>query len=165
MPARHRRGWSRKNKNGKPDRTRKPGKSLLSRVAMTGRRDDPDTKPMRFSELPARVRGASASAARGRDRRTMSVEVFEAIEASKEGNSFELLPYSPTPSINPSKPRTLEAGYDPDNQTLRVRFRDGTPWEYYDVPPNIWRSFKKSESPGRFINRILNNYTYGPGDF
>jgi hypothetical protein len=75
----------------------------------------------------------------------------------------------PTPSSNPPRPRTLRAGYLKDRGeptgTLWVIFRDGTPWEYYDVPPRVWRNFRRVKSPGRFINRVLNNYDYGRGDF
>lgn len=77
---------------------------------------------------------------------------------------------APTKTINPLRPRTLEAGYEaqtdgPGRGTLRVRFRDGTAWEYYDVEPDVWQRFKRSASPGRFINRVLNSYEYGPGNF
>lgn len=72
---------------------------------------------------------------------------------------------SPTKTINPQRPRTLEAGYERETRTLRVRFRDGTPWEYYDVPPEVWQNFKRVQSPGRMINRTLNNYDYGRGNF
>jgi len=75
----------------------------------------------------------------------------------------------PTNTSNPPRPRTLRAGYIRErgaaSGTLWVVFRDGTPWEYYDVPANVWRNFKRVKSPGRFINRVLNNYDYGRGDF
>jgi len=47
-------------------------------------------------------------------------------------------------------------------QTLRIRFRNGQVYGYYNVPPNVWRNFKRVKSPGRFINRVLNFYPYGP---
>lgn len=71
----------------------------------------------------------------------------------------------PTATTNPQRPRTKQAGYDRETGILRIRFRDGTPWEYYDVPPNVWRNFRRVKSPGRFINRVLNSYEYGRGDF
>lgn len=88
-----------------------------------------------------------------------------ALELAREGDDFLLLPYQPTPSINPPRPRTLAAGYDENTYTLRVRFRDGTPWEYYGVPPRIWTTFQREKSPGRYINRVLNSYPYARGDF
>ena len=94
------------------------------------------------------------------------------VQAHDEG-TYHFPQVSPTKTINPPRPRTLEAGWerirDPNHPAypgiLRVRFRDGTPWEYYNVPSSIWQRFKRVQSPGRFINRVLNNYEYGRGDF
>ena len=106
-----------------------------------------------------------AMTAQARARRNMSFETAQAMQAAKEGDDSLLLPYQPTPSIEPGRPRTLAAGYDERTKTLRVRFRDGTAWCYYDVPPATWRNFRRVRSPGRFINRVLNNFEYGPDDF
>lgn len=88
---------------------------------------------------------------------------------SEESALFDFPQIDPTATTNPARPRTLQAGYyrdrgDPTG-VLRVRFRDGTPWEYFDVPPNVWRNFRRVKSPGRFINRVLNQYPYSRGDF
>lgn len=80
---------------------------------------------------------------------------------------------SPTKTINPIRPRTLESGYErikDENDprypgVLRVRFRDGTAWEYWTVPSSVWQRFKRVQSPGRFIIRVLDGYPYGPGNF
>jgi hypothetical protein len=77
----------------------------------------------------------------------------------------DILSYDPTSSSNPPRPRTLAAGYNKDSRQLLVRFRDGTPWVYYDVPPEVWRNFQRVQSPGKFINRVLNNYPYERGSF
>ena len=61
--------------------------------------------------------------------------------------------------------RVSEAGYSSASHTLYVRFVDGTPWAYYNVEPNVWRNFRRSASPGKFINRTLNNYSYGRSNF
>ena len=81
----------------------------------------------------------------------------------------------PTATSNPPRPRTLRAGYiranlpgsrkKAETGTLWVVFRDGTPWEYENVPNNVWRNFRRVKSPGRFINRVLNNYDYHRGEF
>uniref|UniRef100_A0AAU3IA48 KTSC domain-containing protein n=1 Tax=Streptomyces sp. NBC_01393 TaxID=2903851 RepID=A0AAU3IA48_9ACTN len=92
----------------------------------------------------------------------MSGDLANAIQLAKDGDDTELLPYQPTPSINPPRPRTLAAGYDKDSQTLRVRFRNGQVYGYYNVPPNVWRNFKRVKSPGRAINRTLNSFAYAP---
>lgn len=94
------------------------------------------------------------------------------VQAHDEG-TYHFPQVSPTKTINPPRPRTLEAGWERIRDSnhpaypgiLRVRFRDGTPWEYYNVPSAIWQRFKRVQSPGRFINRVLNNYPYGRGDF
>ncbi|WP_157407309.1 KTSC domain-containing protein [Actinomadura atramentaria] len=88
-----------------------------------------------------------------------------AFTMARRGDDSLLLPYRPTRSINPPRPRTVAAGYDEETETLRVRFRDGTPWEYYGVSEQVWNEFRSTNSPGRFINRVLNNYDYGRGDF
>lgn len=73
--------------------------------------------------------------------------------------------YSPTRSINPANPRTAAAGYDPATQRLLVEWGDGgTPYYYYDVTPQEWDGFRKADSPGRFINAVLNMKNYGPID-
>lgn len=90
----------------------------------------------------------------------MSPQEAAAIVRARGGDDTELFPYTPTPSINPPRPRTLGAGYSKDTQTLRIKFRDGPVYEYYDVPPNVWRNFQRVKSPGRAVNRVLNNYTY-----
>ena len=56
-----------------------------------------------------------------------------------------------TTSSNPSRPRTLKAGYDYENQTLVVVFRDGTWWEYRNVPVEMWDGFKAAESKGKYL--------------
>jgi hypothetical protein len=71
--------------------------------------------------------------------------------------------YWPTRTINPPRPRTVQARYSRRLQRLEVIFRDGTPWSYYNVPPRIWNRFKRVESPGRYINSTLNGYPYGRG--
>lgn len=122
-----------------------------------------------FEERAARRRaqqqGGQAASARARAGRNVGVELLDQLTAAHLGDDSLLLPYQPTNTVNPDRPRTLAAGYDKDSRTLRVRFRDGTPWAYYDVPPRVWRNFKRVQSPGRFINRVLNSYAYSRDDF
>lgn len=103
---------------------------------------------------------AHGRAAQAEAERTMGPEEAAAILRARAGNDTDLFPYTPTPSINPPRPRTQGAGYSRDTQTLRVKFRDGAVYEYYDVPPNVWRNFQRWKSPGRGITRVLNNYSY-----
>ncbi|APC46422.1 hypothetical protein HWB05_gp159 [Streptomyces phage BRock] len=79
---------------------------------------------------------------------------------ARAGDDGDLMPYRPTPTINPGRPRTLAAGYDPATMTLHVKFRDGDVYGYHNVPPSVWWRFQRAQSPGRFINSTLNRYPY-----
>lgn len=60
--------------------------------------------------------------------------------------------------------RVAEAAYDRAAGNLYVRFQRPTPGQveyiYRGIPASVWRNFKRSQSPGRFVNRILNQYDY-----
>lgn len=72
--------------------------------------------------------------------------------------------YWPTKTSNPPRPRTTAARYSKKLQRIEVQWRDGgVPYHYDNVHPNTWRGFKRTDSPGRYINRILNGHDYGPG--
>lgn len=115
--------------------------------------------------VPRAIDFADGVTAKSEANRNMDFDTAMAIQAAKDGDDSLLLPYQPTPSINPPRPRTLSAGYDSTTQTLRVRFRDGPGYEYYNVPPRVWRNFKRVQSPGRAINRTLNQYPYSRADW
>lgn len=71
----------------------------------------------------------------------------------------------PTSTINPERPRTVAAGYDPAQRKLTVIFRDGTYYNYYEVGANTWGRFKAARSKGRFIAANLDaGYPRGPAD-
>jgi len=95
--------------------------------------------------------------------RLTDLHVYQEIEMAIEGDDKPLLPYQPTPTINPGRPRTLAAGYDERSQTLRIKFRDGEYYTYYKVPPSVWWKFQRTNSPGRYINTTLNNHPYSRG--
>jgi len=59
------------------------------------------------------------------------------------------------------------ARYDSTRREIHVVFRDDTPWIYYDIPQNIWDNMRRSASPGKYINRVLNAFPYSqaPTDF
>lgn len=75
---------------------------------------------------------------------------------------------APTSTINPKRPRTVAAGYvvrgDDPAGTLTVVFRDGTYYNYYSVPEEVWNGFKSSPSKGRFIATNLDQYPRGEAD-
>jgi hypothetical protein len=56
-----------------------------------------------------------------------------------------------TSTTNPQKPRTVAAGYDRSTQVLTIVFRDGTWWNYYDVPEYMWLEFTLAESKGKYL--------------
>lgn len=67
--------------------------------------------------------------------------------------------YSPTNSSYPARPRTREMSYNRQSRTLRVVFRDGGTYNYYDVPASIWYRIKQVRSPGMFLNRnVIGQY-------
>ena len=75
------------------------------------------------------------------------------------------LTYVPTKTTWPENGwdhrRTDEAGYNRNTQTLRIQFHtNGAVYDYYDVPPAVARTFRRVESPGRYINAVLNGYEY-----
>ena len=67
----------------------------------------------------------------------------------------------PTSTIDHSRPRTVAAGYSDEREVLTVVFRDGTMYNYYDVPATVWGRFKRTPSKGRFILQVLNAYPRG----
>jgi len=56
------------------------------------------------------------------------------------------------PTSNPPKPRALKLAYSKEAQKLVVKFRDGTWWEYNDIPVEMWNDLKASDSTGRYLN-------------
>jgi DnaJ-class molecular chaperone len=51
--------------------------------------------------------------------------------------------------------------YSFTGQTLKITFFDGSCYEYFDVPKNIYVKLVNADSPGRFARRhIYNSYVY-----
>lgn len=84
----------------------------------------------------------------------------------QEGQLTANLILSQTSTSNPDEPRTLKAGYDDTNYILTVEFRDGTLYNYYDVPPSMWQEFYNSFSKGVYLKESgLDNWANkGPAD-
>ena len=61
--------------------------------------------------------------------------------------------------------RVSEGRYDGGLEQVHVIFKDGTPWTYNGVPRNLWKNFRRSASPGKYINRVLNSFPYWEGGF
>jgi KTSC domain len=67
---------------------------------------------------------------------------------------------APTRSSDPGRPRTRAMGYDGQTDTLRIVFREGAVYDYFDVTTAEWNRIKRSASPGKFINRVLGDNDY-----
>jgi hypothetical protein len=129
-----------------------------------GQRDyGPATPTPRRTSVPPRGVFGDAEAERIQVQQNTDYLTAQEIALALMGNDKPLLPYQPTPTINPGRPRTLAAGYDQNTMTMRVKFRDGEMYEYYQVPPSVWYQFQRAQSPGRFINSKLNSYPYNRG--
>lgn len=69
----------------------------------------------------------------------------------------DVFKYDPTKSSRPPRPRTLRAGWvrpkGSETGTVVIQFREGAVYEYYDVPYQVWRNFRRVQSPGKAMNR------------
>ena len=81
-----------------------------------------------------------------------------------EDSSPAPLTLIPTSTTNPDRPRTVAAGYDSDEEKLTVMFRDGTLYNYYEVNPNEWTTFKSNRSKGAVIYSMLDFKPRGYAD-
>lgn len=98
------------------------------------------------------IEGGVESAGGGRQLKLHATRIFTEEQHARPG------PWLPFESS-----RVTQARYDSGLQQVQVEFKDGTPWVYESVPPNVWRNFRRSPSAGRYINRVLNGYPYRPG--
>lgn len=46
-------------------------------------------------------------------------------------------------------------GYDPRSETLEVEFSSGAVYDYFGVPPGVYRSFLQAPSKGRYVSRRI----------
>lgn len=54
-----------------------------------------------------------------------------------------------------------EVGYEQDESTLRVQFQNGSTYDYFDVPANVYEGILKATSAGRFFNEnVLDSFSY-----
>lgn len=142
--------------------TRKAG-SAWDREFLGQNSYGPQQETPRRSFIPNRGSFGDSQALKNDTRQNTNFETQQDIQMALLGNDRPLLPYQPTPTINPGRPRTLAAGYDEKTMTLRIKFRDGEYYEYYQVPPSVWWKFQRAQSPGRYINTTLNRYPYNRG--
>lgn len=46
-------------------------------------------------------------------------------------------------------------GYDPRSEVLEVEFSSGAVYDYFGVPPGIYRSLLKAPSKGKYVSRRI----------
>ena len=52
-------------------------------------------------------------------------------------------------------------GYDKDEETLQVRFNSEEIYHYFDVPEDVYETFKSAKSVGKWlVSNIKNKYKY-----
>lgn len=62
--------------------------------------------------------------------------------------SFDMTPIEGSSNLK-------SAGYDPDQNVLRVEFHGGNVYDYHGVTPEIHRAFSDSPSPGKYLHSII----------
>lgn len=46
--------------------------------------------------------------------------------------------------------------YDPETESIYVRFKNGVEWSYAACPPNVWEEFSApGQSRGQYFHRVL----------
>lgn len=54
--------------------------------------------------------------------------------------------------------RIVAEAYDGENESIYVRFPDGTEWCYRNCPPSVWEEFTRpGQSRGQYIHQVLNH--------
>ena len=111
-------------------------------------------------DAASRDRGEVFGAQTGRAERAIRADDLDDVQ----WDPTRAYPQIMTTSMNPERPRTVAAGYDPKNSILRITFRNGVTYEYLGVSPRVWSTFQRAPSPGQYINQVLNQYPYRPMD-
>lgn len=53
--------------------------------------------------------------------------------------------------------RIVAEAYDPETETIFVRFPNGKEWHYTNCPPHVWAEFTApGQSRGKYIAQVLN---------
>jgi len=60
-----------------------------------------------------------------------------------------------------SSSNVAEVGYDAVTMTIEIAFRNGTVYQYFDIPETVYQELMRANSIGQFLNQsIKNNYRY-----
>ena len=63
--------------------------------------------------------------------------------------------------INVSSSNVASVGYDEDGSTLQVEFNNGTTYQYFDVPENVFSGLRDAGSVGGYLAaNIKGTYRY-----
>lgn len=63
--------------------------------------------------------------------------------------------------INVVSSNVAAVGYDEESQTLQVEFNNGSTYQYFDVPEEIFNGLLSAESVGQFLNqKVKGSYRY-----
>ena len=49
-------------------------------------------------------------------------------------------------------------GYDPETKTLEVEFQNGSVYQYFNVPNNVYRELMAAPSHGRYFHKVHSEY-------
>lgn len=49
----------------------------------------------------------------------------------------------------------ISIAYDASRELLQLKFRDGTVYQYFHVPPAIHEALLQAPSQGRYFNRVI----------
>ena len=54
-----------------------------------------------------------------------------------------------------------DVGYEQATMTLEIGFRNGSVYQYFDVPETVYQEFMRASSKGNFLHaNIRDNYRY-----
>ncbi|MGA3052050.1 MAG: KTSC domain-containing protein [Chitinispirillaceae bacterium] len=60
-----------------------------------------------------------------------------------------------------SSSNLASVGYDPSSMTLEIEFKDGSLYQYFDVPVAVYQGLMNADSKGTFFSQNLrNDYRY-----
>ena len=51
----------------------------------------------------------------------------------------------------PQSSNVARFAYDESNQVLKVEFKNGTVYDYYDVPDNVFQGMRSASSAGQYL--------------
>ena len=49
-------------------------------------------------------------------------------------------------------------GYDSQSLTLEIEFKDGSVYQYFDVPDNMYEDLMQAPSKGKFFHAYIKNF-------